>query len=212
MNYLLYVPRGYNEAGAQAWPLILFLHGQLEWGDDPAILERQGIPRLLAEGEALPALVVCPQSREGKRWWTQTAMLDALLDQTESAFRVDKRRVYLTGISMGGYGAWAMALAQPRRFAAVVPIAGGADYLPGSSAIPTSICELRDVPLWAFHGQLDNNVPYAASFNAVQALKECGGSPKLTLYPDADHAEAWDRAYADPELWEWLFAQERPSP
>lgn len=209
VNYLLYTPAGYGQAAIppNGWPLILFLHGQLEWGDDPTVLTRQGVPKLLAEGHDLPALVVSPQSREGKRWWPQTAMLVSLLDAIESQYVVDPQRVYLTGISMGGYGAWALAMAEAGRFAAVVPIAGGADYLPGDTPIPESICNLRDVPVWAFHGELDLNVPASASINAVRALEKCGGNPRLTLYADAAHNEAWERAYADPALWTWLFEQ-----
>lgn len=209
VNYLLYTPAGYGQDATPkgGWPLILFLHGQLEWGDDPAVLTRQGVPRLLAEGHDLPALVVSPQSREGERWWPQTVMLVTLLEVLQSQYEVDPQRVYLTGISMGGYGAWALAMAEADRFAAVVPIAGGADYLPGDAGIPEAICTLRDVPVWAFHGELDQNVPASASVNAVRALEKCGGKPRLTLYSDAAHNEAWERAYADPALWTWLFEQ-----
>ena len=211
VNYLLYTPAGYGQDGAPegGWPLILFLHGQLEWGDDPTVLTRQGVPKLLAEGQNLPALVLSPQSREGSRWWPQAAMLAALLDAIQGQYDVNPRRVYLTGISMGGYGVWALAMAEAARFAAVVPIAGGADYLPGDTPIPEAICNLRDVPVWVFHGELDQNVPVSAAINAVRALEKCGGRPRLTLYPDAAHAEAWEEAYSHSVLWEWLFAQVR---
>jgi predicted peptidase len=204
---LLYTPTGYGPGTGPGWPLILFLHGQLEWGDDPSVLTRQGLPKILSEGTNLPALVLAPQSREGKRWWPQTSLLSALLQTIQAEYHVDQSRIYLTGISMGGYGAWALAMAHPDQFAAVVPIAGGADYLPRDAPIPESICGLRDTPVWAFHGQLDNNVPVSASMNAVKALKECGGQPLLTIYPDTAHTETWDRAYGEPELWSWLFAQ-----
>jgi len=207
VNYLLYLPPAYEQDAQQKWPLILFLHGQLEWGDDPALLTRQGVPKLLAEGRNLPAIVVSPQTPEGQRWWPRTAILNAFLDRIAATYAVDPSRVYLTGISMGGYGAWALAIEYPQRFAAVVPIAGGADY--NSDDVPPEICGLRDVPTWAFHGEQDLNVPYTESVNAVQALQDCGGNVRLTLYPDAAHVEAWERAYADEELWSWLFAQKR---
>jgi len=206
VNYLLYLPAGYGQDDRK-WPLILFLHGQLEWGDDPAILVRQGVPKLLDEGEKLPALVVSPQTPEGKRWWPRTAILGAFLDRMEATFAVDSQRVYLTGISMGAYGAWALAMHYPQRFAALVPIAGGADF--NSEDVPEEICELKDVPTWAFHGEMDLNVPYTESVNAVEALQACDGDVRLTLYPGAAHVEAWERAYADPDLWMWLFAQQR---
>ena len=207
VNYLLYLPEGYGQDRQQKWPLILFLHGQLEWGDDPTILTRQGVPKLLDEGQQLSAIVVSPQTPEGKRWWPRTAILGAFLDRIEATYAVDPQRVYLTGISMGGYGAWALAIRYPQRFAALVPIAGGADY--DTDDIPPEICHLRDVPTWAFHGEMDLNVPYTESVNALQALRACGGEARLTLYPDAAHVEAWERAYADDELWAWLFAQRR---
>jgi predicted peptidase len=207
VNYLLYLPKGYRQSAQQQWPLILFLHGQLEWGDDPTILTRQGVPKLLDEGEELPAIVVSPQTPEGKRWWPRTAVLGAFLDRIEATYAVDLQRVYLTGISMGGYGVWALAMRYPQRFAALVPIAGGADY--NTDEIPQEICALNDVPTWAFHGEMDVNVPYTESVNAVAALRACGGNVRLTLYPDAAHVESWERAYANDELWAWLFQQKR---
>jgi len=207
VNYLLYLPADYGRDPQQRWPLILFLHGQLEWGDDPTILTRQGVPKLLDRGQQLPAVVVSPQTPEGQRWWPRAAILGAFLDRIEATYTVDPQRVYLTGISMGGYGAWALAMRYPRRFAALVPIAGGADF--NSDGVPAGICELKDVPTWAFHGQMDLNVPYTESVDAVEALRACGGDARVTLYPDAAHVESWEQAYADPELWTWLFAQQR---
>lgn len=207
VNYLLYLPRDYGRDVQQKWPLILFLHGQLEWGDDPTLLTRQGVPKMLDEGEELPAIVVSPQTPEGRRWWPRTAILNAFLDRIVATYAVDPQRIYLTGISMGGYGAWALAINYPQRFAALVPIAGGADY--DTDYVPAEICGLSNVPTWAFHGEQDLNVPYTESVNAIQALQDCGGNARLTLYPDAAHAEAWERAYADDELWSWLFAQKR---
>jgi predicted peptidase len=205
LDYLLYLPKGYGRDAQQKWPLILFLHGQLEWGDDPTILTRQGVPKLLDEGAEMPAVVVSPQTPQGKRWWPRTGILGAFLDRIEATYAVDLQRVYLTGISMGGYGAWALAMRYPQRFAALVPIAGGADY--NTDGIPKEICGLKDVPTWAFHGEMDLNVPYTESVNAVEALRACGGNVRLTLYPNVAHVEAWERAYADDELWAWLFEQ-----
>ncbi len=207
VNYLLYLPPDYGRDPQHKWPLILFLHGQLEWGDDPTVLTRQGVPRLLDEGADLPAIVASPQTPEGQRWWPRTAILNAFLDRIAADYAVDPQRIYLTGISMGGYGAWAMAIHYPQRFAALVPIAGGADY--ATDNVPPEICGLKDVPTWAFHGEQDLNVPCTESVNAVEALQACGGNARLTLYPDAAHIEAWERAYAGDELWTWLWAQKR---
>lgn len=209
VNYLLYLPPDYGQDRAQRWPLILFLHGQLEWGNDPRLLVREGLPKHLAQGQGLPAIVASPQSPEGQRWWPRAEIVGAFLDYIETHYAVDPNRVYLTGISMGAYGAWAVAMRYPQRFAALVPIAGGADYLPTSDDIPKEICQLKEVPTWVFHGRMDNNVPYTASVKAVQALQDCGGNVRFTLYPDAAHSDAWERTYADAELYQWLFAQER---
>jgi predicted peptidase len=208
VHYLLYLPREYREDDGKSWPLVLFLHGSSERGDDPTLLKRQGLPKNLESGADLPCIVVSPQCSVDQYWWPQTHLLEAFLDQMLSIYPIDARRVYLTGISMGGYGVWALAMAYPQRFAALVPIAGGADY--DGDDIPASICNLKDLPVWAFHGKLDNNVPYSESVNAVESLRKCGGEPRMTLYPESDHADAWNRAYADPELWAWLLQQERP--
>jgi len=207
LGYLLYLPEDYGQDPAKKWPLILFLHGSEERGEDPEIVRREALPRLLDEELDLPAIVLSPQCRSKARWSDMMQELVALLDQVLSTHAVDNSRIYLTGISMGGYGAWELAVRNPQQFAAVVPIAGG--YDPKGGLTFDAICSLKHVPVWAFHGQRDKNVPYSESTHAVEALQSCGGNVRLTLYPDADHALSWERAYADPKLYEWLFAQTR---
>jgi predicted peptidase len=207
LGYLLYLPDGYGQDPTKKWPLILFLHGSEERGEDPEIVSRQALPKLLEEELDLPAVVLSPQCRSGVRWSDMMQELVALLDHVLSTHAVDERRVYLTGISMGGYGAWELAVRNPQRFAAVVPVAGG--YDPKGGLTSAAICFLKDVPVWVFHGQRDRNVPYSESTHAVEALQSCGGNVRLTLYPDADHARSWEQAYLDPQLYEWLFAQTR---
>jgi predicted peptidase len=131
--------------------------------------------------------------------------LKILLDQIQAKYSVDPLRVYLTGLSLGGFGTWEFALREPQRFAAIAPIAGGYKY--GSQEIPENICALKDVPVWAFHGAQDSAVRPAQSADLVRALKACGGNARLTLYPNAGHADSWEQAYADPELYRWLLAQ-----
>lgn len=207
VHYLLYLPREYGQDPQREWPLILFLHGSYERGDDPTVLTRQGLPKLLEQQADFPCIVASPQCPANEFWWPRTHILGAFLDHIQSAYSVDAQRIYLTGISMGGYGAWALALRYPQRFAALVPIAGGADFQ--GNEIPKNICNLKDLPVWAFHGKQDDNVPYSESENAVKALQECGGNARLTLYPDANHAGAWERAYVDPELYAWVMRQKR---
>lgn len=206
VNYLLYLPGRYGQDRRQKWPLILFLHGKDQRGSDLNLLKKHPLPKILAQQTDFPAIVLSPQLPVDDRWWTNMIEpVKILLDRIQSSYSVDPRRVYLTGLSMGGFGTWNFALRYPERFAAVVPIAGG--YLKGSDAIPENICSLSDLPIWVFHGDSDTIVrPYQSKI-LVEALKACGGNVRLTLYPGVGHEGAWTRAYADPELYQWLFAQ-----
>ena len=206
VNYLLYLPGDYGEDPQQKWPLILFLHGSGERGSDLELLKRQPLPKTLDQQERFPFIVVSPQLPLAMGNWS--GMIDPvkiLVDEIQAGYAVDPQRVYLTGLSMGGFGAWEFALRYPWRFAAIVPIAGG--YRHRSSAIPENICDLKDLPVWVFHGAQDTNVIPSQSEQMVKALRACGGDVRFTLYPDADHAASWTRAYADPQLYEWLLEQ-----
>lgn len=205
VGYLLYLPQGYGLEAERKWPLVLFLHGSEERGDDPEILRREGLPKLLEGWPDFPAVVLSPQCPQGKRWWSRAHIVGAFLDQVQSMYAVDTERIYLTGISMGAYGAWAVALRYPQRFAALVPIAGGANAV--GDEVPLNLCDLKELPIWVFHGRLDQNVSYTESVKAVEALQACGGNVRFTLYEDATHRESWERAYRDAELYQWLFAQ-----
>ncbi len=196
-RYLLYLPQGY-ERGRKRWPLLLFLHGAGERGRDPELVKKHGPPRLIAEGHGLPFIVVSPQCPAGQWWSTDT--LSALLDEVMASCRVDERRVYLTGLSMGGYGTWGMACERPERFAAIAPICGGGNRLLAHA--------LKHVPVWAFHGAKDNVVPLAESERMVNAVKACGGKARLTVYPEASH-DSWTSTYADPALYKWLLKHRR---
>jgi predicted peptidase len=209
MKYLLYVPSGYGQNPNERWPLILFLHGSEERGGDPEVLRKAALPQSLDRGLGLPALVLSPQCPLGKRWWQRTEQLGALLDHIESRYAVDNERVYLTGFSMGAYGAWALALRFPERFAAMVPVAGGCDFRDNS--IPADMCNLKDLPVWVLHGAQDGTIAPRESENAVNALRACGGNVQFTLYPNADHTGACELAYADCALYDWLFSRLRKS-
>lgn len=209
LNYLLYAPGGYRTAARRRWPLIVFLHGSGQRGNDPLALLDEPLPKTLATTTSFPAIVLSPQAPASVYAWSELIEpVDALVRQIEARYRIDPRRVYLTGLSMGGFGTWHYALAHPTRFAALVPIAGG--YLQGSRAIPPNICSLKREPIWAFNGTADTIVyPYQPEI-LVQALRACGStSVRLTLYQGVDHFGSWPRAYADPALWRWLFAQRR---
>jgi predicted peptidase len=200
LNYLLFLPRDYSES--QKYPLVFFLHGAGERGSDPEMLKVHGIPKIVEEKPDFGFIAVSPQCPLGK-WWSQfdPQVFKGLLDTVVAGHSVDTDRIYLTGISMGGYGSWHFAIAYPDCFAAVVPICGGGD--------PDKVCVLKDVPVWVFHGARDNVVLPRESIKMVDALKECGStSVKFTLYSTADH-DSWTRTYNSPRLYEWLLEHKR---
>lgn len=201
-RYVVYVPRDYS--AARKWPVVLFLHGAGERGSDGLKQSQVGIGggiRMLSE--RYPAIVVMPQCATGDRWAGKMAdqALKAL-DQTLAEFNCDADRQYLTGLSMGGYASWRIASEHPERFAAVVPICGG--------GMPESMApRLKDVPVWAFHGDQDRAVPVTRSREMVEAIKAAGGTKiRYTEYPGVEH-NSWDKAYAEKEMTDWLFAQTR---
>ncbi|HEY7424160.1 MAG TPA: prolyl oligopeptidase family serine peptidase [Gemmataceae bacterium] len=197
LNYLLYLPEGYGE-GEKVWPLVLFLHGAGESGDNLEKVKIHGPPKMIAAGKSFPCIVVSPQSPS--RGWKPEG-LNALLDDVVAKYKVDKDRICVTGLSMGGFGTWALAAAHPERFAALVPICGGGN--------PTDAAKLKDLPIWVFHGAKDRAVPPGRSEAMVKALKEAGAkNVQLTMYPDAGH-DSWTATYNNPEMWEWLFKQKR---
>ncbi len=199
IKYLFYVPADYATA-RKPWPLVLFLHGAGERGDDLEKVKVHGPPKLAAAGKALPFICVSPQCPE-KAWWTsEVEILKALLDDIEAKYKVDTNRLYVTGLSMGGFGTWALAIDQPKRFAAIAPICGKGDA--------SKVDVLKDVPTWVFHGAKDNLVPLKESQAMVDALKAAGGNPKFTIYPEAGH-DSWTETYDSAEFWKWLLDQRR---
>ena len=144
----------------------------------------------------------CPDKTRSDLEWDRVL---AALAEAQRFYAVDPQRIYLCGPSMGGYGTWAMALKYPTRFAAIVPVASGWDFT--NEYVPANLCDLKNVPIWVFHGALDTSVLPDQVTAMVQALQACGGNVRFTLYPDADHLESSNRAYADPELYDWLLQQ-----
>lgn len=130
----------------------------------------------------------------------------AILGEVQKAYKTDPKRVYLTGLSMGGYGTWSLAAAHPDKWAAIVPVCGGVSG--GPKAYPEAAQKIKDIPTWVFHGDQDSAVPVKFSRDIVAALKEAGGAPKYTEYPGVAH-NSWDKAYGEKELWTWLLAQKK---
>ena len=192
---LVSLPDGYDAEPDRRWPLLVFLHGAGERGDSLALVAVHGPEKERRAGLELPFVIVSPQVPAGGRW--TVGRVAAAMDAAEAAYRVDPDRVYVTGLSMGGYGTWEAVERMPERIAAAVTICGGGN--------PIGIAAARDVPVWNVHGALDRVVPLAASEVMVQRLRAAGGTVRHTVYPDAGH-DAWTRTYADPEVYEWLLS------
>jgi predicted peptidase len=205
LPYLLYLPPDYKPDSVQKWPLILFLHGAGERGDDLELVKKHGIPKVVEERQDFPFIAVAPQCPEGEWWPEKTRILSALLDEVMAAYAVDPDLIYLTGLSMGGYGTWSLATAYPERFAALVPICGGGLSIVG---FPERACVLKKIPIWVFHGARDEVVRIEESEKMVNALKACGGNVRFTVYPEAEH-DSWTETYDNPELYAWLLQQRR---
>jgi predicted peptidase len=198
-KYVIFVPHDYK--GDKPVPLILFLHGAGQTGNDGK-KQVSGIAAEIRRTEkTFPCIVVFPQAQ--KRGWRagteegKRAM--AILAEVEKRYKVDPKRVYLTGLSMGGFGTWSLAAAHPDKWAAIVPICGGGD--------PKQAEKIKHIPCWCFHGDADPTVKVDLSRNMIKALKAAGGEPKYTEYPGVGH-NSWTRAYADKELYEWLLKQQ----
>ncbi len=198
LSYLLSLPDGYSADG-EASPLLLFLHGAGERGNDLEKVKAWGPPKLIAEGKKLPFIVVSPQCSARQHW--DVYILKQLLDDLIKTYNVDKNRIYLTGLSMGGFGSWALATAFPEYFAAIVPICGGGD--------PQSAYRIKDIPCQVFHGKKDMAVPEQRSAEMVDALKKLGADVKYTVLPEGDHPASWIYAYNEADLWNWFLSQKK---
>lgn len=197
---LVDLPAGYDADPAKRWPLILSLHGS----DGGASLEKvrnEDVAGLIHGGKQIPAIVVSPQCKPSESW--SIPVLNQLLDEMCAKYRVDPDRIYLTGASAGGDIVWLLAETEPDRFAALAPIAGEGDW--------AEAARIKDIPTWTFEGQNDEGVPPAQVIGMVAALRQAGGHPHFTLYPDTGH-DSWDKAYATDALFTWMLAQKRGQP
>lgn len=206
LNYLLHIPRDYWSDRTRRWPLMLFLHGAGERGLDPNKVKVHGPPKIADTNADFPFILVSPQCPPGKTWDNDS--LNALLDEVIEQYRIDSDRVYLTGLSMGGFGSWSLALNYPERFAAVVPICGGGNLIDALLSDKKRSQALKELPFWVFHGAKDPVVKVEESERMVNALKRIGSPVQLTIYPEANH-DSWTETYANPKLYEWLLQQRR---
>lgn len=207
LKYLIYTPPGYSAKSDKRWPLMLFLHGAGERGSDVQRVAIHGPMSEVKKGTNFPFIIIAPQCPE-KELWENEPLLQ-LLDHTIKQHAVDTKRVYLTGLSMGGYGAWKLGLSHPERFAALAPVCGGVSLIDTYAARQDRAEAIKRLPIWAFHGGKDNVIPPDESARAVNELKEHGvRNLELTIYPDAKH-DSWREVYRDPKFYEWLLKQSR---
>ncbi len=214
LPYRLLVPAKIEEG--KKYPLVIFLHGAGERGTDNEKQLVHGIPDFVKNREKYPAFVIAPQCPANKKWaevdWSAKThtlpkepsdpakLLLALLETFIKEKPVDSKRIYLTGLSMGGYGTWDLIARKPEFFAAAAPVCGGGDEATAE--------KIKNVPLWVFHGDKDTVVIPERSRNMVEAIKKAGGKPKYTEYKGVGH-DSWVKAYSDPEFFAWLFAQKK---
>ena len=207
LRYLLYRPDDYAGDNGKRWPLILFLHGAGERGANLKLVAKHGPPKLIAHGKPFPFVIVSPQCPSRQTWNDET--LVALLKKIISSHRIDRSRVYLTGLSMGGYGAWSLAVNFPEHFAAAAPVCGGGNGIDVLLAEGARKRALQSLPIHAFHGANDTVVPVSESRRMLTALKLAGcRKVKLTVYPKTGH-DSYTQAYDDPRLYQWFLKQRR---
>lgn len=204
--YVVFVPHDYD--GTKEYPVILFLHGAGETKSDKnkgggKMPVEVGIgPAIKKQEKTFPFITVIPRA-ENFGWQANGANAKralAMLDDVMKEYKTDPKRVYLTGLSMGGMGTWSIAMAHPERWAAIVPICGRGDVKTAD--------KIKDLPCWCFHGDADTSVNVSGSRDMIEAIKKAGGNPKYTEYPKVGH-NSWDRAYGTAELWTWLLEQKK---
>lgn len=199
LDYLLFLPQNYDEKAAH--PLIVFLHGAGERGDNIEVVKVHGPPKIVQSKPDFPFIVLSPQCPKNQRW-NALDLMD-LIKHIKSKYKVDAERIYLTGLSMGGYGTWDLAAQYPYEFAAIAPICGGGN--------PRNTRRMGHIPTWVFHGGKDTVVPISQSEGMIAGMEKAGGTPKFTIYPDAGH-DSWTATYNNPELYEWFLEHRKQEP
>lgn len=204
LPYLLYAPR--DADGDGRLPLVVFLHGSGERGEDLATVARYGLPRYLDAGRTLPACVLVPQCPAGREWTDVLDRLEATVERVGREHPAACDRILLTGFSMGSFGAWEWALRRPSRIGALAPVAGSRP--PGAEH---DLRTLRGLPIWMVHGAADVHVPVDGADALAAELEDRGVRFRYTRYPDADHGETCRRAYGEQGLCDWLLSQPMPA-
>lgn len=199
LEYCLYFPEGYDPEGTSRFPLLLFLHGGGESGENPGN-PHAWLPQMLTDGTRLPFLVLAPHNAHSRKWWDVRAVMQ-LLDTVVANNKVDRDRVYLAGISRGGGAAWELAVNYPGKFAALAVVSGMAPVAYASWIE-------KAMPIWVFHGKKDPYVPFSGSEAMVEKLREMGHTVKFTTYPRSGH-DIQGKAFREEGLYDWLLHQKR---
>ena len=198
-GYVKYLPKDFSDS--KKYPLVIFLHGAGERGDDLDVAMRHGyMKHVRDEGKEYPFIFIAPQCPAGKYWGCYTESLIAFIDYICETLPVDRTRVYLTGLSMGGTGTYMLAMAAPEKFAAIAPVCGSGIYWFGEA--------LRDVPVMMYHGDLDEIVPIEESITMLRAIHKRGGNAQLKILYGVTH-RAWEAAYSGDELQTWLLSHKK---
>jgi len=193
-HYLTYLPQKYDSTKHKQWPLIIYLHGKSACGNNLDKVRGYGLPFFTDRGMQLDAIALSPQCPSGNNWTTED-WLTPFLKEAFKKYRIDTCRIYLTGMSLGGFGTWDLAIKYPHRFAAIAPLCGGGK--------PQFVCALKDMPVWVFHGDQDEQVPIRRSEEMVDALRKCGGNPKFSVLKGFPHDI--HRIYQDESLYKWML-------
>jgi predicted peptidase len=202
-KYVVFVPHGYK--GDKEFPLIFFQHGAGERGDDGQLPVMQGIAnggiKFKSNEKTFPFFVIFPQCKVKSNWKAGGSDANralAILEEIQKAYKIDDKRLYLTGLSMGGFGTWSLAAAHPNKWAAIAPICGRGDLKDAD--------KIKHIPCWCFHGDQDKAVNVKLSREMIDAFKKAGGNPRYTELPFVGH-NSWDSAYVTPELYQWFLKQ-----
>ena len=203
LRYWLYLPKDYNAKDGQRFPLLLFLHGSGERGDDLAAVKKHGPPKVVEDRPDFPFVTVSPQCPAGQRW--QAEELLALVAHLEQTLRLDPERLYVTGLSMGGAGTWSLIAARPDLFAAAIPICGGG----GGEPLVATAERWKRLPIWAYYGDQDRPEGLKQCQATIAALEAAGNTAaRMTIYPNVGH-DSWTQTYANDEVYRWLLEQRR---
>jgi predicted peptidase len=198
LRYLLYLPGEYESNASTKWPLVLFLHGSGERGDDLEKVKIHGPPKLVAAGKEFPFVLISPQCPANRGWNAEE--LAKLVDELANTYRLNRQKLYVTGLSMGGGGTWSLVAARPQMFAAAMPLCGRGNL--------DAAEKIAQTPIWVLVGDKDKAETVQNCQDMPVALKKAGGEAKLTVYPGVGH-DCWTETYNNPEVYEWLLSHQR---